>query len=92
MIERSIAEFDMCDEAERLGTRAAGHDAGLAGMAYMGWTLWVLGYLDMARASVGAALQRAEAIGDPHNEAYASHFASVLHAFCREPAVAHTHA
>jgi len=90
MIERSIAEFDMCDEAERLATRAAGHDAGLAGMAHMGWTLWVLGYPDMARASVGAALQRAEAIGDPHNEAYASHFASVLHAFCREPAVAHT--
>ena len=41
---------------------------------------------------VGASLQRAEAIGHPHSEAYASYYASVLHAFCREPAVAHTHA
>ena len=41
---------------------------------------------------VGASLQRAEAIGHPHSEAYASYYASILHAFCREPAVAHTHA
>jgi tetratricopeptide (TPR) repeat protein len=92
LIERSLAEFDRCDEAESLATRARGQDAGVAGMALMGWTLWVLGYPDMARARVGAALQRAEAIRDPHSHAYAAYYTSVLHAFCCEPAVAHTHA
>jgi tetratricopeptide (TPR) repeat protein len=92
MIERSIAEFDMCDEAESLATRGLGQDAGVAGMALMGWTLWALGYPDTARARVGDALARAEAIGHPHSQAYATYYASVLHAFCGEPAVAHTHA
>jgi class 3 adenylate cyclase/tetratricopeptide (TPR) repeat protein/ABC-type transport system involved in cytochrome c biogenesis ATPase subunit len=93
MLERSIAEFDLCDEADRLATRAqVGQDAGVASMASMGWTLWALGYPDMAGARVGAALQRAEAIGHPHSWAYAAYFASVLHAFCCELAVAHTHA
>jgi predicted ATPase len=58
----------------------------------MGWIMWPLGFPDMARARVGASLQRAEAIGHPHSQAYAAYYASVLHAFCREPAVAHTHA
>ena len=92
MLERSLGEFDMCNEAESLATRASGWDAGVAGMAYLGYTLWLLGYPDMARARVGASLQRAEAIGHPHSEAYASYYASVLHALCREPAVAHMHA
>jgi len=92
MFERSLAEFDMCHEAERLAARAAGGDAGVSGMALMGWTLWVLGYPGMARARVGAALQRAGAIEHPHSEAYALYYASVLHTFCREPAVALTHA
>jgi TolB-like protein/class 3 adenylate cyclase len=92
MFERSLAEFDMCNEAERLATRAAGWDAGVTGMAYMGWTLWVLGYPEMARASAAAALQRAGAIGHPYSQAFAAYYASVLHALCCEPAVAHTHA
>jgi predicted ATPase len=92
MLERSIAEFDMCDEAESLATRGLGQDAGVAGMALMSWTLWALGYPDMARAMVGDALKRAEAIGHPHSQAYATYYASVLHAFRCEPAVAHTHA
>jgi hypothetical protein len=89
MIERGLAEFDMCSEAESLATRAAGRDVGVAEMAVLGWILWALGYPDMARARVGAALQRAEAIRDPHSQAYAAYFASVLHAVCQEPAVAH---
>src|SRR5215469_3739052 len=92
MFDRSLAEFDMCNEAEGLATRAAGWDGGVAGMAYMSWTLWVLGYADMARARVGAALQRAEALGHPHSQAFAAYHASVLHALCSEPAVAHMHA
>ncbi|WP_024520214.1 AAA family ATPase [Bradyrhizobium sp. Tv2a-2] len=92
MLERSLAEFDMCDEAESLATRATAWDAGVAGNLQLSWTLWALGYPDMARARMGAALHRAEAIGHPHTEAYAGYYASVLHAFCGEPAVAHAHA
>jgi len=50
MFERNLAEFDMCDEAENLATRAAGQDAGVAGMALIGWITWLLGYPDTARA------------------------------------------
>jgi hypothetical protein len=92
MLERSLAEFDMCDEAESLATRATAWDAGVAGNLQLSWTLWALGYPDMARARMGAALHRAEAIGHPHTEAYAGYYASVLHAFCGEPTVAHAHA
>jgi hypothetical protein len=46
----------------------------------------------MGRAVAGAALQRAEAIGRPHTQAYAAYYASVLHALCCEPIVARTHA
>jgi hypothetical protein len=46
----------------------------------------------MARARVGAALDRAQAIGHPYSQAYATYYASVLHVFCCEPVVAHTHA
>lgn len=91
MFERSIAEFDICDEAESLATRGLGQDAGVAGTALMGWTLWALGHPDMAKARVGDALERAEAIGHPHSQAYATYYASVFHAFRCEP-VAHTHA
>ena len=58
----------------------------------MGWTVWLLGYPDAARAGAGAALQRAEAIERPHTQAYAAYYASVLHAFCGEPRAAYKHA
>jgi predicted ATPase len=46
----------------------------------------------MAAERMAAALQRGEAIGHPHTQAYASYYASVLHALRREPTVAHAHA
>src|SRR5262249_35950189 len=92
ILECSINRLDICDEAGSLATRAAGRDAGVASMAMMGWTLWLLGYPDAARAGAGAALKRAKAIGRPHTQAYAAYYASVLHAFCCEPSVAHAHA
>jgi class 3 adenylate cyclase/tetratricopeptide (TPR) repeat protein len=92
ILERSIDGLNMRDEAGSLSTRGAGRDAGVASMGMMGWTLWLLGYPDVARAGAGAALQRAEAIGRPHTQAYAAYYASVLHAFCCEPSIAHTHA
>jgi predicted ATPase len=92
VLERSINRLDMYDDAVSLATRAAGRDAGVASMAMTGWTLWLLGCPDAARAGAGAALQRAEAIGRPHAQAYAAYYASVLHTFCCEASVAHTHA
>jgi class 3 adenylate cyclase/tetratricopeptide (TPR) repeat protein len=92
ILERSINGLDMRDEAGTVATRAAGRDASVPSMAMMGWTLWALGYPDMARSEAGATLQRAEAIGRPHTQAYAAYYASVLHAFCSEPIVARTHA
>jgi predicted ATPase len=58
----------------------------------MSWALWVLGHIDMAGARMAAALQRADAIGHPHTQAYACYYASILHALRGEPAIAHRHA
>jgi predicted ATPase len=91
-LERSIKAIEIRDVVGSQATRAAGRDAGVPSMAMMGWTLWLLGYPDVARAGADAALQRAEAIGRPHTRAYAAYYASVLHAFCCEPSVAQTHA
>jgi predicted ATPase/class 3 adenylate cyclase len=92
MIERNITEFEACDEPERLATRSAGQDAGVAGLAVMAWVLWAEGHVDLAGKRMAAALARAEAIGHPHTQAYVSYYASVLRALLREPAVARTHA
>jgi predicted ATPase len=92
VIERNIAEFEACDEPERLATRAAGQDAGVAGLAVMAWVLWAEGHVDLAGERIAAALERAEAVGHPHTQAYVFYYASVLHALRREAAVAHMHA
>jgi predicted ATPase len=41
---------------------------------------------------MAAALQRADAIGHPHTQAYVCYYASILHALRGEPAIAHRHA
>ena len=92
VIERNVAEFEACDEVERLATRAAGQDAGVAGLAVMAWVLWALGYVDLAAARMAAAMQRADTTGHPHTQAYASYYASVFHALRREPEIAYSHA
>src|SRR5207249_655033 len=46
----------------------------------------------MAAARMTAALQRADATGHPHTQAYACYYASILHALRGEPAIAHCHA
>jgi hypothetical protein len=91
-IERNVAEFEACDEAGRFATRAAGQDAGAAGLSVLAWVLWALGHADLAAARMAAAVQRADATGHPHTQAYASYYASVLHALRREPEIAYSHA
>jgi hypothetical protein len=78
----------MSDETARRVARAAGQDAGAAGLALHSWALWALGYADQALAQMAAALDRAEAIEHPHTQAYVSYYASVLHALCGEAAPA----
>jgi len=92
LTERAFEAFSASSEADKLAARAAGQDAGAAGLALMSWALWILGHVDMAGARMGAALQRADAIGHPHTQAYACYYASILHALRGEPAIAHDHA
>jgi tetratricopeptide (TPR) repeat protein len=92
LTERALETFRTSGEAEKLAARAAGQDAGVAGLALMSWAVWVLGHADLAAARMAAALQRADTIRHPHTEAYACYYASILHALRGEPSVAHRHA
>jgi class 3 adenylate cyclase/tetratricopeptide (TPR) repeat protein len=80
VIERAVEAFDASSEEERLAARAAGQDAGVADLALMSWTLWLLGHADTAITRMESAIQRANAISHPHSQAYAWYYASVLHA------------
>jgi len=92
LTERAIETFRASNETEKLAARAAGQDAGAAGLALMSWALWVLGHVDMAAMRMAAALQRADAVGHPHTQAYASYYAAILHALRGEPSIAQRHA
>jgi predicted ATPase/class 3 adenylate cyclase len=92
LTERAIETFRASNETEKLAARAAGQDAGAAGLALMSWALWVLGHVDMAGTRMAAALQRADAVGHPHTQAYASYYAAILHALRGEPSIAQRHA
>jgi class 3 adenylate cyclase/tetratricopeptide (TPR) repeat protein len=86
--ERAVDAFNQSSEADRLAARAAGQDAGVAGLALMSWALWLLGHVDDAIATASMALERAQAVQHPHSQAYAHYYASVLHALVGEPEVA----
>src|SRR6185312_4827053 len=91
-IERAYDAFNSSSEEHRLAARAAGQDAGVADLALLSWTLWLLGQPDAAAARIEAALQRAETIAHPHSQAYAHYYAAVLYALRGEFAVAQQHA
>jgi predicted ATPase/class 3 adenylate cyclase len=92
VIERAVEAFDASSEDERLAARAAGQDAGVADLALMSWTLWLLGYADAAIARMNAAIARADAISHPHSQAYACYYASILHALRGEIPTARSYA
>jgi predicted ATPase/class 3 adenylate cyclase len=92
LTERAVETFSASNETEKLAARAAGQDAGAAGLALMSWALWMLGHVDVAATRMAAALQRADAVGHPHTQAYACYYASILHALRGEPAIANRHA
>jgi predicted ATPase/class 3 adenylate cyclase len=80
VIGRAIEAFDASGEEDRLAARAAGQDAGVADLALLSWTLWLLGQADTAMTRIGGAIQRADTINHPHSQAYACYYASILHA------------
>jgi predicted ATPase len=91
-LERVVREFEASSEVEKAGARAAGQDAGAAGLAVPSWSLWVLGRPDQAIARASDALHRADVLKDPHTQAYVCHYASVLCALRGETAAAYQHA
>jgi tetratricopeptide (TPR) repeat protein len=92
VIERAFQTFDASSEEQRLEARAAGQDAGVADLALMSWTLWLLGHADTAITRMDGAIQRADAINHPHSQAYACYYASILHALRGELVTAQRYA
>jgi predicted ATPase/class 3 adenylate cyclase len=92
VINRAVEAFDASSEEDRLAARAAGQDAGVAGLALMSWTLWLLGQADTAMTRIGDAIQRADTISHPHSQAYACYYASILHALRGELVTAQRYA
>jgi class 3 adenylate cyclase/tetratricopeptide (TPR) repeat protein len=87
-IERAVAVFASSQDADKMGARAAGQDAGVAMLALMSWVVWVGGDVDRAVSRMAAALERADTIHHAHTHAYAWYYAAVLHALRSEPAIA----
>ncbi len=90
-IADAFETFNKSSETEQLKARAAGQDAGVADLALMSWTLWLLGQPDSAVERIEAALRRADTIAHPHTHAYASYYAAVLYAFRGQFNVARAH-
>jgi predicted ATPase/class 3 adenylate cyclase len=86
--QRAVDIFNASDEVEQLATRAAGQDAGVAGLALMSWALWAAGYSDAAVARINLSLDRADSLGHPHTQAYVCYYASIVYALRREATIA----
>lgn len=92
VIAHAFDTFNNSSDEDRLAARSAGQDAGVADLALMSWTLWLLGKPDSAAKCVEAALQRADAIDHAHTQAYARYYAAVLYALRGQFTIARTHA
>ncbi len=91
-LQRAAEAFNVSSDADQLAARAAGQDAGVANLALMSWTHWILGQVEDAHQNITSALHRAELIHDAHTQAYATYYASVLHALRGEPEIGRAHA
>ncbi len=90
--ERAVEMFAASSEGDKLAARAAGQDALAAGLSLKSWSLWILGRVDEAAATIAAALKRADDVEHPNTQAYVCYYASVLHALRGESAIAHSYA
>jgi predicted ATPase len=55
-----------------------GQDPEVAGLSFLAWTLWLLGYPDQALARAEEAIRRAQALSHPFSLAYALTWAAVI--------------
>jgi predicted ATPase len=75
------------DQALAAARRRAADDRGNQRprvVSYASWGYWMAGYPDQARLLSRQAVAEANALGHPHNRAFALGFASFLHQFCGE--------
>jgi hypothetical protein len=91
-IHRALAHFAEASAEQRLAARAAGQDAGAAGLAQLSWVCWLRGDADAALAHGEAALARAAETGHPHTETYVRYYASTLCALRGDHGAALEHA
>jgi len=68
------------------------NDAGVGGLGYYAWTLWILGYPDQALKKSQEALTLAETLSHPLSLAFAHHFLSRVHLYRREGRLTQAHA
>jgi predicted ATPase len=81
-LESAITLYD--PERNRPLIYSYGYDAGVAGLSYAAWTLWLLGYADQALKRSYEALALAQRLSHPLNLAHAELFVGVLRQYRRE--------
>jgi len=59
-------------------------DTGVAGLIFLSWTLWLLGYPDQALARAHEALEMARNVAHPFSLAFALNLVATVHQFRRE--------
>ena len=81
-LEQGIALYDR--QQHRSHIFLYGQDPGVASLAYLSWTLLLLGYPDQALKTIHEALTLARELSHPYSLAYALHFVPGIHQFLRE--------
>src|SRR5262249_4174092 len=81
-LEQGIALYD--PQQSRILAFRRGSDPGVACLARLGWTLWLLGYAEQALARSREALTLAKDMSHAYSLAFALHLAGVLHQCRRE--------
>ena len=69
-----------------------GTDPGMASRSWLAWTLWLLGYPDLALKHSEEAIHLAREVPHPHSQAYALYCAAMHHQFRREWQATHERA
>jgi class 3 adenylate cyclase/predicted ATPase len=76
-LEQAMARYAL--QKRRSDASRAVQDPGVAGLSYLAWTLWVLGYPDQALTRSQEALTLAQELAHPFSLAFALHFAAIFH-------------
>ena len=76
---RMAVHYDL--EQRRSMYTTVGYDPAMAAHAYLGWSLWCLGYPDGGREGVEAAVRAAGELEHAYTLAFALHFAGTVYAW-----------